>query len=117
MSFRINPAPTFKWTVQITDPAAGSQSLSLVFRHKGREALEAWIARPGQLVQQGTPLADSDYLAEVISDFGAPVLDDNGYAVPFSAQALKQLLDAYPTAAREIYNAYLQALTESRAKT
>lgn len=119
MSFRINPAPTFKWTVQITaaEEGAAPQALPLVFRHKGREDLEAWIARPAQLAQQGKPLGDADYLEEVISDWGAPVIGADDQRIPFSTPALKQLLDAYPTAAREIYAAYLKALTESRAKT
>lgn len=108
--FKINPNPTFKADVQLTvigstEPA----KLVVTFKHKGRKALADWVALPKKMADAGTPIKDADYLDEVIADW-------EGVDAPYSVEALDTLLDAYQPAGQELFEAYIRALTESRAK-
>ena len=108
--FRINPAPTFAATVQLTLPGGSEQApLSLVFKHRGKKALASWVAGAGEAAD------DAVFLGHVIESW-LGVVDDNGAEVAFSPARLSELLDAYPAAGSEIYLAYLAALTEGRTK-
>jgi Phage tail assembly chaperone len=110
--FRFNPAPEFFADVRVTVPgSADPATLRLKFRHLGREALSAWIAKPSKQ----SVVNDAEYLGEVVTGWEA-VKDDQDRDVPFGQAALASLLDAYPAAGREIFAAYVSALTESRAK-
>jgi len=113
---KINPSPVFKHTLHLTVP--GQDDLAPVafwFKHKDRDALLAWTAKPVTATQQGQVLTDAAYLGEVIEGWKGPV-DDAGAPVVYSSDALGALLLAYPTAANEIYNGYIDALTKSRVK-
>jgi hypothetical protein len=110
----INPAPTFTVPVLISVPGAEPAKISVTFRHKGRKALDAWIKRPAEAKTAGTEIADADYLGEIIADWADIGADDR--PVPYSRDALADLLDAYPTSGTELFNAYLKALTEAREK-
>lgn len=107
---KINPAPTFEFDAQLTVPGAAElATLTLTVRHKGREALKAWL--------EGTAAQPSDaaLLGSVMVSW-AGVLDTEGKEVPFSQTALEKVLDAYPAARDELFSQYLRALTESRRK-
>lgn len=109
MAFRIAPPPTFGVTVSITLPGgAGVAPLPVTYRHKPLSELRAWIESAG-------PRDDPAFLAEVIDSWGE-VVGADGQAIPYSVDALRQLLDAYPRAGADLFEAYLQALTEARAK-
>jgi len=115
-TFKLNPAPTFKATVQLTVPGSDQTApIGFTFRHKGRTALDAWANRPSDAAGQATRLDDVAYLDEVIAAWEGPV-DDNDRPVPYSPEALARLLEAYTPAGREIWRAYVAALTESREK-
>lgn len=108
--FRINPAPTFDAEVGITIPgAAECATLAVTFRHRGRRELKAWIDRAKDAA------SDAAYLGEVIESWRG-VEDAEGRALPYSAEALAKLLDAYPTSGSELFDAYLDALTRAREK-
>jgi hypothetical protein len=109
MTFKIEPNPQFAADIKITrlgetDPGV----ITFTFCHQGRVALKTWI---DQVVEQG----DAPLLAQVIAGWNG-VVDGDGQAVAFSAEALAQLLDAFPAAGEEIFLGYLKALRESRAK-
>lgn len=106
--FKLNPAPTFPLKVKISIPGQDAPGeLQLVARHKGRKELTAWNDRA-----KGNE--DAKFLGEVI--VGWQAAGEDGQAVPYSEAALAQLLDDYPTSGFEIYDAYMKALTEGRAK-
>lgn len=110
--FRFTPAPEFWADVRITVPGSDEPgTLRLKFRHLGREALADWIAKP---TKAGVD-SDAAYLGEVVVGWEG-VQDDEGRDVPFGQAAFGRMLDAYPAAGREVFAAYVTALTESRAK-
>lgn len=126
--FKIVPNPTFTSKVALTVHGADQPAdLTVTWRHKGRAALSAWLAKPaaaaaaaaapgaaGNTLLAGVP-ADAAWLAEVMADWSGPVLAD-GEPAPFCDAALIALLDSYPAAGGELMAAYLRASTESRAK-
>ena len=136
--FKINPSPTFRSTVRLTVPGADDSAvLEVTWRHKGRAALRAWLAKarragvgasvlddlvrgadggaePADAALAGVP-ADAAWLGEVMVDWAGPQ-DAQGEPVGYSVAALGGLLDAYPAAGGELLGAYLRAMTESRAK-
>ncbi len=115
---RIDPNPTFPAKVGLTVPGqAAPAELALVFRHKGKEALQAWMrgGQPGQGEAAAPPRSDADFLGEVVAGWSG-VQDAAGADVPYTPEAFARLLEAYPAAAGEIYRAYLRELTESRLK-
>ena len=112
--FKINPNPTFAATLALVVPGGGVQPLDVVFRHKGRRELDEFVKRPSKAAEQGAPLSDAEYLAEVVARLD--VCDDQGQPLPYTDDVLAQLLEAYPSAGRQIFDGYLAALTEARAK-
>ena len=111
-AFRFVPAPEFFGDVRITVPGESEAAvLRLKFKHLGREALQAWIEKP---TKQGVN-SDAAYLGEVVIGWDG-VKDEESREVPFGQAAFEAMLDAYPAAGREIFAAYITALTESRAK-
>lgn len=112
--FKLCPAPTFAAPVNLTVPGESEPGVVVfTFKHMGREALAEWMARPSQM--DGKPVTDVEYLGQVIAGWSG-VSDDAGQPAPCTPQALDALLDAYPASGREIFAAYVKALTESRAK-
>jgi hypothetical protein len=108
--FRIEPNPTFDAEVRITVPGSAEPALlAVTFRHRGRRELKAWIDRAKDAA------SDTAYLGEVIASWRG-VEDADGRALPYSAEALARLLDAYPASGGELFDAYLDALTRAREK-
>lgn len=105
--FNLNPNPTFSAVTPITVPGVDQPAmLTIVWRHKGRADLKAWIDTLGKV-------SDEQALLQVIADWEG-VVDDNRLPVPFGRGALADLLDAYPASGGELCTSYLRALTESR---
>jgi hypothetical protein len=116
LQLRIVPKPTFKATVHITVPGeAAPAAIELEFRHLGRQALRAWVERGRAPNPDGSLPTDVQWLGEVVAGWAGPV-DEAGAPAPFTTDAFAALLDAYAAAAREIYDGYVQALSEGRAK-
>ncbi|MCC2673290.1 MAG: hypothetical protein K0R58_237 [Ramlibacter sp.] len=104
--------PTFSADVPLSAPGRPEPWLvPFEFNHKGRKQLEAW--RATWVSADGVARSDEDILADVIKSWG---VKRAGELVPFTKTALADLLDTYPTAAREIRDAYLRELTESKRK-
>lgn len=106
--FRLIPNPTFVVAVPLTVPGSERLLVNFTFRHKSKAALKDWVAR----VNGSTSVS---VLAEVVADWSG-VEDGEGKPVPFSSEALATMVDNYPTAGREIFDAYFAELTESRTK-
>lgn len=108
--FKIVPNPTFTAEVRISVPGSSEGApLTLTFRHRGRQELKAWIDRAKDAAN------DAAYLGEIIESWRG-VEDAEGRPLPYSAEALARLLDAYPPAGAEVFDAYLEALTKGREK-
>ena len=104
---RIQPNPTFEASVEIPVPGVEAFApIKLTFRHKGREALNAWL-------QAAKDRQDADWLGEVIAGWSG-VTDADGAEQPYSLQALGKVLDTYPASGTAIFEAYLAQLTQAR---
>lgn len=115
MTFKLIPAPTFTTTVKLTTTGGTPVDLVVTWRFKNQAQYAAWQAKPADLAAKGQTLTDAEYLGEVMADWDGPVTD-TGVAVPYTPEALAVLLGNYHPAARELYDAYRAALTESRVK-
>ena len=101
--FKITPKPTFRATVPLSVPGSDKPAaIGVDFRHLSKSALRDYFAG-----LEGK--SDAEALAEVITGW-------EGVDVPFSADALAQLLDNYPAAAGELFEAFRRELLEARAK-
>lgn len=104
--FVLQPKPTFKAEVLIPIPGGGEGKIKFEFRHKGRKALRDFIE---SLSKDGEARDDVDAILELVEGW-------DGVSEKFSKEALETLVDAYPGAARAIFDAYHSALLEGRAK-
>lgn len=105
--FKLNPAPEFDAKVALSAPGlADPLDVPFRFRHKGKDALAAWI---GQAVQ-----LDADLLHQVIVGWG--VVDEASAPVPYTLGALQQLLQNYPAADQEIFRSYIAESGRSKRK-
>lgn len=102
MFFDLNPAPTFRATVQITEPGGGFRPLEVVFRHKTKSQIKEWLARPDQ--------SDPDMVAEIVES--VPHLPQNMTQQAFFAQ----LFENFPASGLDLYFGYLRELQEARRK-
>lgn len=104
---KIAPEPTFQATVQFTVPGVEHRApVVFTFVHLGKRALREWIARDDKA--EAGPRSDPEFFGEVVRGW-AGVLDPQGDPVPYSAQGLAALLDAYPLAGTELLEGYLEA--------
>lgn len=108
--FKIVAAPTFTSEVRLSRPDSDDAvAVEVTWRHKGTRELQAWIASAGD---RGS---DAEYLDEVISNWGRFV-DGDGKPLAYSREALEVLLATFPSAGRELVQAYYRRLTDARAK-
>ena len=108
-ALRLVPATTFVATVMLTVPGeAKPAALTFVFAHKSKTQLQDWVrASAGR--------SDPDFLGEVVRGWKVGPVGEDGQPVPYSADALAALLDAYPAAGDEIYSGYMAAYREAKA--
>lgn len=99
--FKLKPDATFTATVPIPNGDA-PLPLKLRFRRKGKKDLAAWI-------EGSAGRDDADTLGEIID--GWMEAD-----APYSAEALRDMLDAYSGAGMAIFSGYLRALSEAERK-
>lgn len=105
--FKLDPAPEFDAKVPLSVPGiADPVEVSFRFRHKGKDALAAWIVKAHQL--------SAEMLHEVIVGWG--VTDQAGEAQPYNLGALQQLLQNYPAADQELFKSYVGELGRSKRK-
>ncbi len=107
--FRLDPNPTFTARVALSVPGAEQPvNVTFTFKHKGVRALADWRRRAAEMTD------DLQLVSEVVEGWGAEILGPDDQPVPFSAEALAKLIDAYPASGREIATAYIRALTDAR---
>jgi hypothetical protein len=99
---KIAPAPTFVASVAIPVPGGDAQLVNFTFRHMGKAALKAWI-------EAARERDDIDSIAQIVAGW-------DGIDAEFSAENLAQLLDAYPSAAVAVLEAYVGELGKAAAK-
>jgi hypothetical protein len=104
--FKLQPNPTFKSSVLIPIPGGKDGKITVIFKHKGRKALQEFFA---SLTDEKNTRTDVEALAELIADW-------EGVDVKYSEEALEQLLDAYPSAAMAMFDAYRAAVLDARVK-
>ena len=108
--FCIVPNPTFVTTVRLSVPGqeAGAP-IKVTWRHKGARALSAWLASAPARADEAS------FMAEVICDWQG-VHGADGAALPYTAENLALLLDAFPSAGSEMLIHYRRELADARAK-
>lgn len=108
--FKIVPNPTFTFPVKLSRPDSDAPAtVTVTFRHKGARALQEWLKAAG------TSGDDAAYLDQVIDSWSG-VEKDDGAPLPYSVDALRTLLDAFPSSGRELVQAYHSRLSDARAK-
>lgn len=101
--FKINPAPSFWASVPLTVPGQAKQeTIEIEFKHLSKPALKGYFEG-----LEGKN--DSTALGEI-------VLNWKGVDAEFSRDNLNSLLENYPTAAVEFFNAFRSELMEARRK-
>lgn len=108
--FKLISNPAFEFEAQLggaglTPPV----KLRLHAKVLGREALQAWAE------QARTAASDAQWLAQVLIGW-ADVVDAQDQPVPFSIDALGQLLAQHPRHADQLFRAYTEALLGAREK-
>lgn len=106
----LTPAPTFRAPAQITVPGEEALAeISVEWRYKSRSEALAWSESVRSLAATGQFEAAVSKLGEAIAAWDGP-------DVPYSEDALADLVDTYPAALMELHWAYFAALFESRRK-
>ena len=105
--FKITPNPTFPADVEISTPV-GVATLKLEFKHLGKDRLK-------KLHETAQTQADIETLTQIVVGW-SEVFDAEGNPVAFNADSMAQLIDAYPSAPFEIYQAYISAASGARVK-
>lgn len=104
--FKLQPNPTFKVDVTIPVPGGKDGKLTIEFKHKGKKALKEFF---DSLTSEDNQRSDVDALSDLIAGW-------SGVDEKFSAEALEQLLDNYPSAAMALFEAYRTEVLEARVK-
>lgn len=101
--FKINPNPTFTAKVPLSIPGEAKPAMvDVEFKHLSKKAIKAFFEN-----LEGK--SDAESLGEIIVGW-------KGIDAPFSAETLEKLLDNYPAAGRELFDAFRVELMEARAK-
>lgn len=101
--FKLQPNPTFKSKVQISIPGADKPAaLEIEFKHLARPKIKEFF----EGLEGKT---DAEALGEIIVGWV-------GVDAPYSADSLQTLLDNYPAAGGELFEAFRRDLLESRRK-
>lgn len=101
--FKINPDPTFRVSVAISVPGSDKpQTIAVDFKHLPKSALRDYFTS-----------LDGKSDAEAL---GAIVTGWSGVDTDYSAEALATLLDNYPAAAGELFDAYRRELLDASRK-
>ena len=108
--FKIVADPTFTCEVRLSRPESDTPvPVKITWRHKGARDLTRWLSTVSK--------ADDDaaFLGQVIADWQG-IGDKDGAPLPYSLDALRTLLATFPSAGREMVQAYTGRLTDARAK-
>lgn len=101
--FKINPDPTFRVSVALSVPGNDTPAtIAVDFKHLAKSALRDYF---GNLEGK----SDAEALGFIVTGW-------SGVDKDYSAEALALLLDNYPSAAGELFNAYRRELLEAGRK-
>ena len=103
MAFKLQPNPTFPSRVAISVPGQEKPAvITITFKHLSRPQIKEFFGG-----NEGK--TDAEALSSIVVGW-------EGVDEKYSPEALGELLDNYPTAAGEIFDAFRKDLMESRAK-
>ncbi|MDP2792557.1 MAG: phage tail assembly chaperone [Sulfurisoma sp.] len=101
--FKLQPAPTFKAKVGISIAGqARPNEIEVEYRYLTKEAIKTYFDN-----LQGK--ADADALAEIVVGW-------SGVEEAYSPEALSLLIDNYPAAASDLFDAFRRELLEAKRK-
>jgi Phage tail assembly chaperone len=116
MAFRLVTPDTITGDIALTIPGADKTGIvKMTFAYQTAKQHDTWRDRVVTAAQSGTDTMTA-LLAPVITGWGDDVLGADDKPVPYSVEALDDLLDKFPAAGSEIYRGYTKLLTESRVK-
>ncbi len=102
--FSINAKPTFEATVKVPVPGEKPADLKLIFKHKTREATEAYFA-----TAKDSKATDGEFLDEIVAGW-------TNVDAEYSTDAMTKLCQNYHGAVQAIFDTYLLELNKARAK-
>jgi hypothetical protein len=97
----INAAPTFKATVGIPIPGAAAERVEFTFKHRTKDQLNEFIATRGEKT-------DAESFMEMVAAWD--------FAEEFNRASVETMLQNYMGAAVATYRAYVDELTQAKAK-
>lgn len=101
--FKIVPKTTFSAEVSLSVPGeAKPATITVDFKHLSKKAIKAYFEN-----LEGK--TDAEALGEIIAGW-------SGVDAPYSAESLEMLIDNYPAAAGELFEAFRRELIEARRK-
>lgn len=107
--FKLQPDPTFTAPVALSVPGLPKRLVVQVsWKHKNRAAMNAWL-------QSAKGKSEATFLDEIIAGWSG-LIGPDGAEVTYSYTALTDLIDNYPTAFNELFDAYRAELLESKQK-
>ena len=103
MTFKLKPNPTFRATVEISQPGEGAEPIRvpLDFRHLSRVQYRTELEEPKLTVDAAVRL--------LVVGWGVP-------EVEFTRERFEEFLDDHPVAAVEIYTTWVRESRESKRK-
>lgn len=115
MALKLITPLVVKDDVTITVPGAEQVGvLKVVYAYQTARQHDAWRDGVVSAAASGSQTM-TELLAPVIKGWEG-LEDDQGQPIPYSSEALDDLLDKFPAAAGELYRGYTHVLTRSRAK-
>lgn len=112
MSFSVALSETYSATVSVQLPGDKAvRKFDLEYFRKSQDEIESLIARA-----KSRELNDKQFAREIVSGWkDRQVLDEEGNAVEFSAQALEDLMSIYPVPSA-IVEAFYTSISGARVK-
>ncbi len=107
---KLVPNPTFKAKVPVYVPGNDDPVMvEFEFKHKTRSDLKALVERMnGESKGKKAQPTDEDVILDLVEGWE---LDD-----PFNAASVKQLVENYHGVAVSVFNTYISAINQARAK-
>lgn len=100
---KLQPNPTFKTKVAISVAGeAIGQMIDVEFKYLNKTKIKAYF-------ENIAGKSDADALAEIIVGW-------SGVEAAYSAEALAELVDSYPSASADLFEAFRRELLESKRK-
>ena len=101
--FKLNPNPTFKARVEISTPGSATPaSIEIEWKHLSRTGIKRFF-------EGLTDKTDAEALGQIIVGW-------SGIDAEYCPENLALLLDNYPAASVELFDAYRRELMEARRK-